>query len=1247
MFFSLSQQDIINSKLSIFPAPDDFNIKSLVVAGDNDRNSFKMSLLVRDVYKKPKIFSNLEAKKFMRMKMFEISSSDIKQQLEKTKNFSEILKIINDNNLFYKDLNVGYDFNGSKTDIADHIIQGEYVILEYFTNFEIFKKINYLSLGMIFYYDFSEYFNEKEILEKDANKDLLYGDLKIFDIYDNGSISNLVGVQDIRILNSIFNENASLAKIAEQTAISSKTLKILSENKPKIVKTGQYFSNIYISRKIDYNLGLLFNINQYKLLKENTAYGKYLQNTILEDQIMSKATVKSIKILRREIDWYTGAPKNYTVKTLINSSQKNRYIAMQDNGDAYINEIDLSSDEGNRVFTIEVLDKNVFKNKIGVFEYGVQMTIADGFTDYVNRLIDNLLNDQKKLNYYLSETDKIVYPKNKFLDNKPEQQKTVEGLNGYYDAKNNRFTDYFKAFVYPQKHQSNILSATTNLISAIKLFNALTNENDFIKCLVNILNPSTATVYSINAFLNLHKKFINQLQTLVNDKNNSLLEFEHWFKNEYVDVEISNDYGYEFLDVSKEGFGSLSGAQLKTRVNQEIQKISTDNALPPSQQSNANCYLSPKGIYTKNYKLELNNLVRDASYYSPFNYSEIELDIKRENLIASSDKQVSLNYAANASQIEKQSFKLKFSNLFDKLSLKTNNLLIEDDSTRTLFKKGTSTNTYLENSNVDPTLLFISLAKNINLEKQTFKNNQIKEISYIEDSTERIELNNNYPYHLDLLLQNKCKIFSKTDKVLSNLSLNSKFLLLFNTIHSIEILNFSNENVKSENWRLLTKDVIDNLNPSDTFLCRLKLYQNKIFSLENFNDITMPVYNQYFLLKNLQDLQGIQYATIPQPTAEKVFTINTEKLNIAPIVSRFTTNIQQIPTFVPRPVTNEQNSANSSTPAPLYVEDQPVVDTEKIFVVNPYPLAFPDGEAPEKIVGPDLYYKNATGLPDNSFKEQAVIVTNDPDSTIEGQWVKISNYGSDQDGKLFADGIIYKMAYDYEQLKIKHGDEVKLREEFDGKIKSETEVDKNDTINEFGQRVLAYGKHFAIGNNQRLQNVNGTFKMVSSNRKYELVIDQNNTTITIKNVETGQNLWFVNHEALQSQRARSNALNYIPVVNIGSGIFTSVTNNAFKDYGVSSIYFNDSQLQFYSAKDTGKIYMQWGKRITDKKETAYMILQDDGNLVIYNNNSVTWSSSTNGDKISNGPKNIHPNGKSDEVFLEGISGGDKAKLPGQ
>jgi hypothetical protein len=1272
MFFKFSQQEVINSKNLLFPLINDFELSSFIINSDNNSNLIKFSISVRDSYKQPKIFNILNTKKYMKIKVFEILNEQQKTSLSNIDSITKLNKFIYNNKLNYVNINAGYDFVGDIKNKNFHYLENGFITLKYDSQYSTSNNLNNYSVGIVFYYDYSDYSNENETKPSETSEKTLFGTIKVINIFQNSQILSFSAVQDLRVVNSIFNKNLNFDSLIQQESYS-KVLKLLSEKQFKNVKIGQYFSNGYFSRKLDGNLGILFNVNKYKLLKENSQYINNFIDSPLGDQYLKQCKISSIKILRRQTDkkdktLYDKAENSYI--KVIESGQIGDYIQEKDTIDGSIKQIDLSTDNTSDFITFEAVDKKIFLKTSGFYEYGVQISLLDGFTQYLQRVVDLLNKHNVIIKNYLEQTHKTVSTGD-FVENfYPHNESRIISLNGYYDVIADKFTNYFKSFVYKQNFERDLLEAVKLMVSVIKFFNKDINEEQVILSLVNMINPAIATTSTINYFLQTHTKFTNQISMLINNNTNTFIEVENWFKNEIIDCNKKINIGYSFLDLSTEsGLGQITGEVYKNKILNDIKRYGGDNSLFPEQIDRSIGFVAPEIINSKNFILNLNNIDSDINYYDSFNYSEIELDIKNYLFSNNQNDQYKISNTNNQLKPEIQTLKQKMNSLFSNFGIVNPNSLIYNNDLLNQ-RQNNNSSTIQDNNNCDPILLFLSLSKNLNLEKNDFNNKQITKNTVDDSDPKYLEILSTLPPCAELIFRNKSKVFQNDFKYLNDLTLNSKFLLLFNTIHKVEILTYPNGNIKNELWQPLTKTLVNTLNGTNNYLCRLTPIYNPDFNLQNFNNIELPIYNKYFILTNINPLKSVSIATIELPKNQSSNTLNRQLLNVQPVVERYSKSFESIPLFSLPPSSEDQaiedqQESGIANPPPL-PEDTPIilvggfvgtgdnrVDEYGMLINNPFPAAFPaddivldfftgDPNNPSKIPSPDFIYRVADGK--GGFKKSPSILElnsrNNVYSISADGTITIKDFGLEPTGESFIDGKIYKLAYNYYELKKRHEARTpKMQEPVveDNIIKSKDEVDATDSISQFDEPILGHGKHYSIGHGQIMgkKDISGAdqYQLKSKNGRYAFTIDNKANTrnqIRIVDTTTDTVLWNIDYHDVKIYQAKTS---FAGLAAIGGNVLESHT--------INEIAFYKGQLTIDAYVGSArKIILRMGPYSNDTN--SYMILQDDGNLVIYNGSGVAiWESSTY--KRSYGPKNLNPIGQGSEVRLDGLWGGDSAE----
>jgi len=934
MFYNLSEEQILKIKSKFYPQEAkkaDF-LKSVVVKDYGTDNSLDIVINVKDGLSNDsngtqifKIFNNETAKKYLKLKLFEISSQKMFDQIVSTPDSEQIEvleKIINNYGSLSADINPNNDFAGDKQDVDLHIRNVKYnnsIDLQYKANFLISRqKIDFLSLGLLFYFDKNEYIKDNKIEEKYIDKRILSDKILFYHLYKNNElVSNpLLPVQDLRVINNCFKQsnlfdnliniiNSSNAYSTIQNAIiytSDNKLDSIDTNNADIIqevktnksisKRKKYFSNIYFSRNSNNNLGLIFNLNYYSLIKENSAYSRLLNKTNLKNEFLNKCSISSIKIVRRRIEKTKNnkiIPKFHSISNVVTSGQTkdSSIINNYEEVTGYIKEIKLNSASKTDTRTFCVTDKNVFFGNRDLYQYGVELVIADSmnyFLSETNKLLETKISNLKQ---YLEETNKIARP--------ITDKNGAMTLVGSYDPQKRAFTQQFIQSFRSRRadapsFQQIVSDAVSMFVSTISLLGLVNKKTTFNKQLMQnityLLHPSYASAENIIYFINIYQKLISQIKRIIKNNVNNSFTVSHWFKNEFLDTKVPIKIGYRFFQPdSFNGIATISNNSLSTRVLKEANKYAINpSADSLSYENKKYCYISPSAVYSKNKVTVLDNLETDANSISDLDFAELEIDVKNTNVFhfdqqfetnEKSNNKTDLQFAKenrlkiNASALS-NAFSSQVTNLYKEIS---NNFLINESEKSII------------NENVDSLYLSLALAKQFDTDKNLYYKS-VKNITdvvskdqlyYKQNENLKNDLSNpkqteienrsasttpkpppgvptfakvldvSVPIHLNFLLDDTCKLLNKKDNYRKSIKLNSKFQFLFNTIHKIEVLEYIND-FYEENWSLLTKEKFTSLN-NGYYLCRLNNYKNNEYGIDGLQQIKLPIYDKYFLLE--------------------------------------------------------------------------------------------------------------------------------------------------------------------------------------------------------------------------------------------------------------------------------------------------------------------------------------------------------------------------------------------------------------
>jgi len=827
MFFAFNKEQIKAAKDTVFPSAGYINLSSAII--DNygpNYTSIKLSYILQDVLGDLKVFNVLTAKKMMNLRIFEISSQQMQDELANIKNIKDLNSLLKSYGVYYKDVNAAVSFVGDPYKLEEHYVQNNNVFLNYNFDFLLAKKDpEYLSFGCVFYYDVSEYCLENEVLQDNVTYEAIFGEIKTFNLI-NAKKPASASLKDLRIVKDIF----AIDRLYEQTSLKTTGVKIQSVDNKKIPNK-QFFSNIYYTKKSSTELSALFNLDFFKLVYDNSPLREVIYKSDSVEKLLNQSTISHFKFKRRLVKEQF---KNYVpveqessdvIQTYENTSTG--LLTSVDDSFGSVKESAIYTNEDLKIRTFQLLDKKVYSTKKGIYQYGVELKVVDGLIEYLYNLTDQLLLDSSLLKKYLSETDKFVTIPKDSRNINPHLLLSSAIKTGYYDPLSARFTPAFLYNVFPQQYQSDILKVIARYVESLSILGMLkTSVEDTTSVFTSLLNPSFATAQTISYFIKAHSKLISEINKILKETKNNYYKLEYWFENDYVDASYDSSLGYEFIEYdSNTVMQTATDDYIKIRTDEEIKKYSNNGSISAEQQKNKYAFLSPIKVTARTKTLELDKLLEEKNTFALQEYKDTELDIKRYNLLKDADKEVIVSDLTKGLSAEQQKQILKSNRIFNNKSV---SLEIVQDKNALV-----SGSEYKVIDYVDPTMLQLGLSKYIN-----YSNN-----SFINKAT---SLSQSYSLQADLLKQNNSRYFDNTSDYLNDLDINSKYLFLYSSIHQIEYLTYK-QNLKDEVWKLFDEEAYRNLSNTKTLFCRLKLVDNPLF-----DQIKLPVFNSYFLLNYIE-----------------------------------------------------------------------------------------------------------------------------------------------------------------------------------------------------------------------------------------------------------------------------------------------------------------------------------------------------------------------------------------------------------
>lgn len=903
MFLTFNEQQIQKIREKIFPLNADYFIKKALIKFSGEQTVLDINLIIKDDINNSKIFNNVNARKYLKMKIIFAPESIVREIISKNNfNISTINDIIYKYRLETLNISPANEFIGDRNKILENI-ENNYISLTY-TKKIIFpyKNIDNLHALAFFYTDVNSLVEELKLEKKYIPLEATFSNFNILPLIVENQYPSYV--QDSRITKRIFEENEILKNMKDILNINIKTVKNLS-HKQITPSKNPFFSNLYISKDINKHINFIFSFDYNRFIIENSKFKKNLLQTEFPEDLYKKTYLNSIKIIRKRVVKYPKNNGKYEYYDLEESSveqvgtaniNKDTFlINKQSDSKFFLEEIKL--DENYRWFNVS--DKTILSKKNGYYQYGIQVSVTDTYSEYLKLLKDKLQNNFASIKKYYEDT-KIFKRSALFL--------------GYYDYLTDSFTDYFINNIFPANHQDNINILMSDMIGIMKVlgmfktkfktnesgrdFSDLIEEKDpllseekFTNACKSLINPAVCNADSILYFINIYEKIILYLNNLIANTYNPTTNIDHWFKNSTVDASDCQNVGYLFFDSLKTFSGTNIIGERAYR-----QKVSNDYA-----------------IYTE-------GSVQDTAYYNIIP-SVVKLGDK-DNFLLSDNVRDHKNKDYNTLEMNIIKYR-EFKNinytgtrleLIDKKSIKESEAINSVMESMRSYGVAPWENERLifQRTVVDPYLSFKEIyEKN---KKLTDLSSLLLQILRVQNSDSITELEEEdiafkapafftwyYPYQIQALVQKKDKLFKDSKTFRKNVEENSKYLFFYNTIHVVEVLESSDKGVNMNNWVRLTQEKLLQLNDKKDFLCRLSLLHLKTtpngFGVKNeFKSIELPIFDNYFLLrKNWLNVKAF-YKAPPTPARFNSPSPNFSKYNniITPSSFNFKNNLGKL-----------------------------------------------------------------------------------------------------------------------------------------------------------------------------------------------------------------------------------------------------------------------------------------------------------------------------------------------------------------
>lgn len=918
MFYKLNDVAVIAAKQEIFPQQkEDSFLKRVIIRSygtKKENNSLEVFLSIKDSI-------NQAFKKFMFLKVFEISNTEMLSEVQGFTDIDSLQKTINKYKANYFDISPTLFNKSFNENTQEYLYDVKFLLPR--------KNINYFSLGLIFYLDKQEYIDKQNLQEAYIDKQMLYGSLNVYPLIDETDLlveENADKIQDLRTLSGAFKENQEinnlLAIINSDNSYSPflNAKRHLSENLPKqddgLISTlmkasyqkpnANLFSDLFVSNNGDASIGLLFNFNYYKAINDNSPYIKLLNLQNISDYA-SKCKISSIKILRQTLTKNKQPIRDSIVQIANSSDTANGTISKIEDKekDILLSEINLKLNENVFLRTFCATDKSAFSKK-AYYQYGVEITIADSITKALSDLVINLSTDITNLKNYLEETNKI--------------SRTIQ-IDGSFVTKGSYTAEgYFTNSFINNFLQSNfriyVTNAINNFASTLYLMNFIKTTEAIDKVKMDVapfLVPTTATAETISYFIKTYENLISNINKIIKDNKNSSFTIKKWFINDVINTNLPSYVGYKFLNHTYEnGFGQINLTEYSNTVDRNHNTVinSTTRNINTYLQDTKQSFLIPETVSSINSSLDFKSLLNDPNSISNLEYLDLETDIK--NLLfygndALSPDPVLKNETKENKLLSRAS--ARTAKMASLLSLETNQYY-EEKKSRNSNKTNKETKTKL-NEDVKSVHMLMSLLKNYNLQNKKFEKNFInyneklynfslnqnrnkvlrentspsrnKNRLLLDDDPRKRTPDIKLPYQIHFFTENGHKIVKKNENNLNykNLEYISKMNFMFNTIHQVEFLTLD-QNLKPV-WSLLTGPIINKMISGEVHLCRLMNYVNLDVGVEGIKQIDLPIFNKYFLFTIPQaEIKGIKVAPKNIPAARLAAIIAADNVRELP-----------------------------------------------------------------------------------------------------------------------------------------------------------------------------------------------------------------------------------------------------------------------------------------------------------------------------------------------------------------------------
>jgi hypothetical protein len=366
----------------------------------------------------------------------------------------------------------------------------------------------------------------------------------------------------------------------------------------------------------------------------------------------------------------------------------------------------------------------------------------------------------------------------------------------------------------------------------------------------------------------VYQRLQQQLVSITKQIYDNTVTIEHWFNNQYEADKYIN-YGYKFFNFGsleqRSSFPVIDSNIYVQKINSETIKYTNDDGVVDDSSNNTlYTFITPSNIvFSDNKTLLLDNLIENQASISNLEFSEALIQIKKlslkegtiHNIVSNGNNNFKINTLLGKRKILTNKIGNIAEDISNELSITTSNINNKTSNTN-LFSNTNNLPNFTNNikNNLDTSSLLLQIINSVSLDKKTFNFNNLNTTTNNNGVSGVIENNlstfayNLLPMHIKSLLSKKTNLFLESDEYLKNIELYSKYLVLFNTIHSVQYLSY-NPSTGEEEWVYLTKRLLDTAIDGKMLICKLTSYINSNYNLEGTKNLNLPVYDSYFMLK--------------------------------------------------------------------------------------------------------------------------------------------------------------------------------------------------------------------------------------------------------------------------------------------------------------------------------------------------------------------------------------------------------------